>query len=289
MKKIVVLGSEGQVGRELQRTLATLGHVIAWDRRAADLTKIDTVIKALRDVKPHIIVNAAAYTAVDLAEKEQDIAMSVNGIAPGAIAEESKRLGSLFVHYSTDYVFDGRSTKPYTEKDSPAPQNIYGITKLAGEKAIQTVGGRHLILRTAWVYGTYGKNFLLTMLKLAKERDQLKIVADQVGAPTWSRLIAQATAHILLQNQDISGLYHLTTNGQVSWNGFAQEIFHCCKARWPEFRSPEVIAIPSIDYPTPAQRPHYSVLSNEKVQKDFSLVMPEWNTGLKLCINDLYR
>lgn len=237
--KILLTGVTGQIGWELQRALMTLGEVIPVGRNITnaslrmDLVQPDTIRSIIREVKPDLIVNPAAYTAVDKAESEPELAMMVNGIAPGVMAEEAKRLGAAMVHYSTDYVFDGTSQVPYTESDIPNPQNVYGETKLAGEKAIQAVELPHLIFRTSWVYGMRGKNFLLTMLKLGKEREELRIVDDQIGAPTWSRAIAETTAQVLSGVSgnvsdflvDKGGLYHLSASGKTSWYGFARAIF----------------------------------------------------------------
>ena len=223
--RILLTGKNGQVGWELQRTLAPLGEVVVLDRRQLDLSDPDQIRERVREISPDLIVNAAAYTAVDRAEAEPEPAMAVNGTAPGLLAEEAKRIGAAIIHYSTDYVFDGAKTTPYTEEDAPNPLNVYGRTKLAGEQAVQAAGVPHLILRTSWVYGMRGKNFLLTILRLAREREELKIVDDQIGAPTWSRTIAEATAQILTSGawpvSGASGIYHLTASGSTSWYGFA--------------------------------------------------------------------
>lgn len=287
MKKILITGKYGQVGWELQRTMALQGNVTAIDMDTLDFSDSDAIVKVIRNLRPDILINAAAYTAVDKAENEPEIAMAVNGIAPAIMAEEIKRLKGVFVHYSTDYVFNGESSHPFCEEHLPAPLNIYGKSKLAGDQAIQAIGGSYIILRTSWVYGTRGKNFLLTMLKLAKERSQLKIVNDQIGAPTWSRFIAQATANILNHPQDNWGLYNLTASGQTSWQHFAEAIFKIA-SRFPDFKHPEVLGISSYEYPTPAQRPRYSMLSNEKLLKTFSLKMPAWDEALELCMQELY-
>lgn len=287
MKKILVTGKNGQVGWELQRTLAPLGQLIAIDQEILDLANPDAIIAMVRDLKPDIIVNPAAYTAVDKAESERTLAMKINADAPRIFAEEAKRLGATFVHYSTDYVFDGTKT-PYHEEDKTGPLNVYGESKLAGEKAVQAVGGQFLILRTSWVYGARGKNFLLTMLKLAAERHELKIVNDQIGAPTWSRLLAQATAHLLARcQQGPYGLYHVTNGGATSWQGFAEKIFELASQQ-PPFRRPNVIGIPTKEYPTPAKRPAYSILSNAKVADHFGLMMPAWDEALARCMQELF-
>ncbi len=237
----------------------------------------------LRLYRPAIIVNAAAYTAVDRAEEEREVALVVNGVAPGVLAEEAKHLNAVLVHYSTDYVFDGTATQPYTEEETPHPLNHYGHTKLVGEQAIAAIGGRYLILRTSWVYGMRGANFMLTMKRLSQTKERLTIVNDQIGAPTWSRLIAEATAIMLASGRESWGLYHLTAAGQTSWYGFSQEIFRLVDAP----RKVELVPIPSQDYPTKAIRPKYSVLSNEKIWRDFGIALPDWKTGLQMCLEKL--
>lgn len=286
MRKILIIGKTGQVGWELQRTLLTLGHVVAVGKDQMDLLDPKSIQKIIREMKPQVIVNAAAYTAVDKAESELELAMAVNGRAPEVLAEEAKRLNAILVHYSTDYVFDGKATQPYSESSQTAPLNAYGRSKLVGEAAIQTVGGKTLIFRTSWVYGMRGRNFLLTMLKLAREKEELRIVNDQIGAPTWSRQIAQATAHILSQNltsKEIWGLYHLIASGQTSWKGFAEAIFK----NQSVVRIPKIVGIPTLEYPTPAKRPAYSLLSNDKVQKVFGLTLPAWDDALRLCMDNM--
>jgi dTDP-4-dehydrorhamnose reductase len=287
IRKILLTGKNGQVGWELQRTLATLGNVIALDRQGLDMANPDSIRRALREHQPQIIVNAAAYTAVDKAEQEPDLAMAINGTAPGILAEEAKRLGAALVHYSTDYVFDGNKNAPYVEEDAPHPLNVYGKTKWAGEQAIQAAGVPHLIFRTSWVYGARGKNFLLTILRLAKERDELRVVDDQFGAPTWSRMIAEATAQILAQQAtsiaEVSGIYHMTSSGQTSWYGFAQRIIENVSRAAPG-TAPKVTPIPGSEYPTPAKRPGNSTMSNDKLNRCFGLVMPSWEAALALCM-----
>ena len=286
MKKILIFGSSGQVGWELSRSLASVGQIIALDKMSADLTQPDKLRDVIYSINPDIIINAAAYTAVDKAESEPDCAMLVNGIAPGIMAEEAKRCGAIFVHYSTDYVFDGCSERPYCEDDHANPLNVYGKTKRAGEIAIQAVGGRYLIFRTSWVYGMRGRNFLLTMLKLAKEKEELKIVMDQHGAPTWSRTIAEATKDILCRDQasleNKWGIYNLTASGNTSWHGFAKAIF-ALKQRLEgkDFRSPQLIGIPASEFPSPAKRPQFSVLSHYKIREAFSVHLPNWETALE--------
>lgn len=294
MKKILLVGKNGQVGWELQRTLATLGEVVAFDRQGMDLANPDSILSAIRAVRPDLIVNAAAYTAVDKAESEPDLAMAINGIAPGIMAEEAKRLGAAMIHYSTDYVFDGTKTSPYTEEDTPNPLSVYGKTKLAGERAILAAGIPHLIFRTSWVYGLRGRNFLLTILRLAKERDELKIVADQIGAPTWSRMIAEATAQILAQSilpltphpsllTQYGGVYNLTAAGRTSWYGFAKAILESVTPQGGN-PSPNLIPISTPEYPLPAPRPLYSMLSSDKLNRSFGVALPAWDASLTLCM-----
>ncbi|MBZ0104727.1 MAG: dTDP-4-dehydrorhamnose reductase [Sulfuricella denitrificans] len=295
--KILLTGINGQVGWELQRTLAPLGEVVAADRKMLDLTSPDAIRALIRELKPDLIVNPAAHTAVDKAESEPEIAMAVNGIAPGVMAEEAKKLGAAMIHFSTDYVFDGSKATPYTEDDTPCPINVYGRTKLAGEQAVQAAGIPHLILRTSWVYGRRGKNFLLTILRLAGERDELKIVADQIGAPTSCRMIAEMTGQILAQCYSPvssapslittqSGIYHLTAAGQTSWHGFTAEILEN-RTRLTGAASPRLIPIPTSDYPLPAPRPLYSVMSNDKLLNAFGVAIPAWQNGLGLCMTEM--
>lgn len=301
MKKMLLVGKNGQVGWELQRTLATLGEVVAVDRQGMDLANPDSIRAVIRDTRPDLIVNAAAYTAVDKAESEPDLAMAINGIAPGIMAEEAKRLGAAMIHYSTDYVFDGSKTSPYTEEDTPNPLSVYGKTKLAGERAILAAGIPHLIFRTSWVYGLRGRNFLLTILRLAKERDELKIVADQIGAPTWSRMIAEATAQILAQSilplaphpsllTQYGGVYNLTAAGRTSWYGFAKAILDSMSTQGAPpsslipHPSPNLIPIATPEYPLPAPRPLYSMLSSDKLNRSFGVALPAWDASLTLCM-----
>lgn len=290
MKRILLTGKNGQVGWELQRTLTPLGQVIALDSGELDLADADAIRRKVREIEPHIIVNSAAHTAVDKAESEPELAMAINGVAPGVLAEEAKRLDSFLIHYSTDYVFDGTKKGAYMEDDAPNPLGVYGKSKLAGEQAIRTAGCNHLILRTSWVYGARGKNFLLTMLRLAKERRELRIVDDQIGAPTWCRSLAEITAQILAQlhapdatQEDmarVSGTYHLTSADSVSWYGFAAEIIRQAAIQ----PVPKLVPIPSHEYPTPAVRPMNSVLSNDKLLRTFGLQAGSWQGNLRLCM-----
>jgi dTDP-4-dehydrorhamnose reductase len=282
MKRILLTGRNGQVGWELQRTLAPLGEVIALDRTQLDLADADAIRKAIRAVRPDIIVNAAAYTAVDQAESETDLAMRVNGQAPGVMGEEASTLGAQLVHYSTDYVFDGSKDSPYTEEDAPAPVNAYGRSKLAGEQAIRASGCRHLIFRVSWIYGLHGKNFLRTMLRLAEEREELRIVADQFGAPTWSRLIAEATALALGRQRPPEGLFHLASGGHTSWHGFTEAIL--ALSRNHRTREPTLTAIATRDYLLPAPRPRNSRLACDRLAREASIQLPDWHDALGLCL-----
>ena len=293
--KILLIGATGQVGWDLQRTLMTCGEVIPAGRKASnvdlrmDLAQPDTIRHTIREVKPDLIVNSAAYTAVDKAESEPELAMAINGIAPGAIAAQAKQIGAGMIHYSTDYVFDGTSQTAYTEEDEPHPQNIYGKTKLAGEQAIQAVGIPHLILRTSWVYGLRGKNFMLTMLRLAQEREELRVVDDQIGTPNWSRIIAEATTKILKyfspNSSDLfatkSGIYHLSASGHTSWYGFAKAIF-ALSSESTEIKLKKLQAISSSEYPTAAKRPTNSQLNAQKLSDVFGLTLPAWEESLEL-------
>lgn len=293
MTTILVPGKTGQTGWELRTTLAPLGTVVALDRGEMDLASPDSIRRAIRDTKPEIIVNAAAYTAVDKAESEPDLAMQVNGIAPGVMAEEAKRLGALLVHYSTDYVFDGTKMRPYVEDDPPNPLSQYGRSKLAGERAIASSGAAHLIFRTSWVYAARGHNFLRTILRLARERTELRIVDDQVGAPTSARFIAEATAQVLRQVGDghmaiaeHAGIYNLTGTGAVSWCGFASAVLAEAKAQLG-MTPPNLIPITTAEYPLPARRPPNSRLDNSKLAATFGLTPPPWDKMLKLCIKEI--
>jgi len=286
--KILITGANGQVGWELQRALAPLGELLALGHAQLDLADADAIRQALRHAAPDLILNAAAYTAVDRAEQEPELAQAVNGIAPGILAEEAQRLQAALVHYSTDYVFDGGKGAPYEEIDAPHPLSVYGATKLAGEKAIAAVDCAHLILRTSWVYGARGKNFLLTMQRLAREREELRVVDDQHGAPTWSRMLAEATLSIVSQClhkggvaerlRDKGGLYHLSAGGQTSWFGFASAIVQQSE------KPPRMTPISTAEYPLPAARPAYSVLSNDKIARHFGIRLPDWRDSLGQCL-----
>ncbi len=289
MKNILITGCRGQIGWELQWTLCSQGQLFCFDKEDLNLASPDDIRKKIREVQPHIIVNAGAYTAVDKAEQEYEQALAINGRAPGILAEEAKKLKALLVHYSTDYVYDGASSIPYTEESSTNPLNAYGRSKLEGEKAIQSVNPSYLILRTSWVYGMRGKNFLLTMLRLAKEKDHLKIVDDQRGTPNWSRILAEATAQMVwtcshLSQEYLSGIYHLSCKGEASWYEFALSIFHEYHRLHPEFRIPEVQGIPTSEYPTPAVRPKYSLLNTAKLSQRFGIALPDWRAAFQGCL-----
>lgn len=285
--RILLTGARGQVGWELRRTLASLGEVVALDSRTLNLADADAVRRKLREMAPLIIVNPAAHTAVDKAESEVALAHAVNAVAPGILAEEAARLDALLVHYSTDYVFNGSGTTPWREDDACDPLNVYGASKLAGERAIAASGCRHLIFRTSWVYGARGSNFLLTMRRLMRERPELKIVADQIGAPTWCRDLAEATALILSQvlacGFDQWGVYHMSNGGETSWHGFAEAIQ--ALDEFDETCAPSrLLPIPSSDYPTPAQRPLNSRLNNDRLEQVFGLRLQDWRAALALCM-----
>lgn len=318
--RLLITGANGQIGWRLQDTLASLGDVTALTREQLDLGDLDRVRRTLHELDPDVVVNAGAYTAVDKAESEPDLALTVNAFAPGRMAEELARTGGLLFHYSTDYIFDGTKLSPYVETDSPAPLNVYGLTKLKGERLISASGCDHLILRTTWVYDTRGKNFLRTVLRLAREKEELRMVGDQVGAPTWASAIAEATAEImeasLSQREKKSGpirdVYHLTASGQTSWAGFAKAIIEDYRTEYragqedlelvmrnihdgsdPEFSQPLraqlVTPISTEEYPTPARRPRYSVLSNAKVQNALGVRMSDWREQLRLALRTAIR
>jgi dTDP-4-dehydrorhamnose reductase len=300
---ILLIGKNGQVGRELNAMLPRLGAVVSLGRNELDLSRPNEIRNVIRSVRPQLIVNAAAYTAVDKAETEESLASAINGKAPGVMAEEGKRIGALLVHYSTDYVFDGSKTSPYSEDDLPNPQSAYGRTKLEGEHAIRQTEAPHLIFRTAWVYAREGRNFLLTMLKLATKREELRIVADQCGTPTWSHEIAGATVQILSRHFSSgstqnslpvpSGIYHMTAGGITNWFRFTEAILDEARRARPNtdwivaateglpFITKHVVAITTAEYPTPARRPAYSVLSNERLAKTFETSLPDWREQLR--------
>ncbi len=306
MKRIILLtGKTGQVGSALLRLLPEIGEVVAPDRYELELLDTNNIRRMVREIRPELIVNAAAYTAVDAAETQEADAYAINAGAPAVLAEEAKKIGAAIVHYSTDYVFDGSKGTPYEETDLVAPINIYGKTKLVGEQAIGTSGVPHLIFRLAWVYGTRGRNFLLTILRLATEREELRIVRDQFGAPTWSKEIAEATVKILAQLirqssppsallSSVSGIYHLSAAGETTWYDFACAVLDEAVHLSPEVswfaeatrRRPliarKVIPITTAEFPTPALRPAFSVLSNSRLTRTFGVALPDWRTQLRL-------
>ena len=278
---ILLTGADGQVGFELKRLLAASGDVVAVDRKSLDLADPDAIVAVVRSVQPSLIVNAAAYTAVDRAESEPELARAINARAPGILAEEAKRASAALVHYSTDYVFDGKGTAPYREDAPTAPLNVYGATKLEGEQAIAAAGARAIVLRTSWVYALRGKNFLLTMRKLAAERDELRVVHDQFGVPNWSRTLAAATARIVSAGlpalAERSGLYHLSCSGEASWYDFARAILG-------DGPKPRIVPITTAEYPTPARRPAYGVLDASRFQSTFGVELPSWQEALAECV-----
>ncbi len=287
--KILLFGKRGQVGWELQRSLAPLGQIVALDYEGAgslcgSFTDLAGLAACVRAVAPDVIVNAAAHTAVDQAESEPDLARTINALAPGVLAEEAERLGAWLVHYSTDYVFDGSGDSPWRESDPTGPLGVYGKTKLAGEQAVACCD-RHLIFRTSWVFAARGNNFARTMLRLASERDQLQVVADQIGAPTGAELLADVTAHAIRSVQQrpaLAGLYHLVAGGETSWHGYARHVIEHARQAGRAIRiAPEAIeAVPSSAYPLPAPRPRNSRLDTRKLQAAFDLVLPDWQTGV---------
>jgi dTDP-4-dehydrorhamnose reductase len=289
--QVMLFGANGQLGTELHRLLRSRFEVHAFTRSEADFSRPDQVRKIVADLRPAIVLNAAAYTAVDRAESEAELAFLVNAKTPEAISQEAVRYGGLLIHYSTDYVFDGSKTMPWVEDDATGPLNVYGSSKLAGEKAIAAQGGRFLIFRTSWIYAPHGKNFLLTILRLARERERLTIVADQKGAPTSALAIARATEQALRVLDDrgpqaISGVYHMTCAGETTWHGFAQAIVQEA-AEALDGKRPEILPIPASQYPTPARRPVNSVLDNSKLLNAFGIALPHWRTALVEAASEL--
>lgn len=279
--RILLTGAGGQLGCELAAALASVADVVACDRATLDLAEPATIAKAVRDIAPRVIVNAGAYTAVDRAESERDAAFAINARAPGVLAEEARRANALLIHYSTDYVFDGEATSPYDEAAPVHPVNVYGASKLEGERAIAASGAAALTLRTSWVYGRHGQNFLVTMQKLAARQRDVRVVADQTGVPNWSRALARATARLVAQGVDRlaerAGLYHLSAQGSATWYDFARAIL----AQNPQVR---VTPITTADYPTPARRPAYGVLDTTRFAGVFGFAMPDWKALLHECL-----
>lgn len=296
---VLVFGGNGQVGRELLRALAPLGPIVATTRggkladgsacEVADFDVPDSLPALLDRLQPSEVINAAAYTAVDKAEQEPEAAFRANAQAPGVIAQWCAAHGVPMVHYSTDYVFNGQGTTPYVEGEVTVPLNVYGASKRDGEEAVRAAGGRHMIFRTAWVYASHGGNFLRTMLRVGGERDELRVVADQVGTPTPAALIADVTAQVLQHPGKLSGTWHLTASGKTSWYGFAEAIFAEAVALGVLAKAPSVQAISSAEYPTPAKRPAWSVLDNHKLQHDFGIILPAWQDGLRRVMGELVK
>jgi dTDP-4-dehydrorhamnose reductase len=293
---LLVTGANGQVGFELRRSLAPLGRVVALDRAGCDLSNAAQVREVVARLRPDVIVNAAAYTAVDKAETDADTAHAINGIAPGVLAEQARALGSLLVHYSTDYVFDGRKTGAYVETDAVDPQSVYGKSKLAGEQAIAASGATALVLRTCWVAGAHGGNFAKTMLKLGRERDALRVIADQFGAPTTAALIADVTAQIVARHwlggareRFPGGVYHLAAAGETTWHGYATEVLRTAAARGVELKADpaRIEAIPATAYPLPAPRPSNSRLATDKLRKTFGVHLPDWKEGVHFLLEQI--
>jgi len=292
---VMLTGAQGQLGHELIAALAGSCSVKALDRSQLDLADASAIVAAVRTIRPGVIINAAAYTAVDQAETNVADAERINAVAPRILAEEAKRIGALIVHYSTDYVFDGTAGTPYTEEAATNPLSVYGRTKLDGEKAVLALAPHHLVFRTSWVYGRRGKNFLLTMQRLARERDELRVVADQRGTPNWSRSLARATADIIGNGlslaRDKTGLYHLSSRGEASWFDFARAIVgHSVGKRAlndavGESRQPRVVPITTADYPLPARRPAYAVLDTHRFERSFGFALPDWRSALKECLD----
>jgi dTDP-4-dehydrorhamnose reductase len=300
--RVLVTGAQGQVGAEVARELSGRAEVIARERARLDLAAPASIAAGVREARPDVIVNCAAYTAVDRAETDRDAAHAVNAVGPGVLAEEAKRCGALLLHFSTDYVFDGTKRLPYLETDPVNPLSAYGATKLEGERAVAAAGAAHLILRTSWVYGPRGRNFLLTMLRLGRERPELRVVDDQRGAPTSSRALARLVRDLLDRGGDLeeitreevgrvaasSGVYHATAAGETTWFGFAQAIFdEMLRQRRLEFAAPRLAPIATSDYPTPARRPANSVLSCERLRSVFGTALPDWRRGLEEVVSAL--
>lgn len=294
--KFLLFGKGGQVGWELQRSLAPLGELIALDvdsrQQCGDFTRLDDIAQTVRAIAPDVIVNAAAYTAVDKAESEPEQVRTINALAPGILARESRKLGSWLIHYSTDYVFDGSGSKPWMETDPTGPLSIYGSTKLEGEEAIRASGCHHLIFRTSWVYAARGGNFAKTMLRLAQERERLTVIDDQIGAPTGADLLADVTAHAIrtaLQQPELSGLYHLVAGGETSWHGYACFVLNLARQAGIELKvaAENVIPVPTSAFPLPARRPLNSRLDARNLQTTFDVHLPLWRTGVARMLEEV--
>lgn len=296
MPTLLVTGSNGQVGFELRRSLAPLGRVVALDRAGCDLSRPNDIRRVVREYRPVVIVNPAAYTAVDKAESEAELAYAINATAVGVLAEEAKALGSLLVHYSTDYVFDGTKASAYVETDAVNPQSVYGKSKLAGEQAIAADGGPNLVFRTCWVAGAHGGNFAKTMLKLGRERDSLRVIADQFGAPTTAALIADVTAQVVARHwlfgdkqAFASGIYHLAAGGETTWHAYATEVLRYAAIKGVELKvdPARIEAIPATAYPLPAPRPGNSRLDTGKLRQTFGIHLPDWQQGVNLLLDQI--
>jgi len=301
---ILLTGGSGQVGGQMRQTLAALGRVVAPGRSELDLASSDSIRSMMRTLRPQWVVNPAAYTAVDKAESDVDVAFAANRDAPAVLAEEAKKIGAVLIHFSTDYVFDGTQAVPYKESDATNPLGVYGASKLAGEQTIAATGAAHLIFRTSWVYGATGKNFLLTVLRVAREREEVRIVADQHGAPTWSFDLAAMTAALMTQvNAQAaskqcsateivaanSGVYHACNAGETTWFGFAEETLRIARVQEPGQKFAQLIPITTAEYPTPAKRPQYSRLDCAKLAESFGLSLPQWDCSLQNVMNALVR
>ena len=291
--RLLLLGKGGQVGWELQRSLAPLGEVVALDHDSTDLHadfgRPEALADTVRKVRPQVIVNAAAHTAVDKAESEPDLARKLNVTAPGVLAAAAQEVGAWMVHYSTDYVFDGSGSKPWREDDATGPLSVYGQTKLEGEQLVARLCERHLIFRTSWVYAARGGNFAKTMLRLARERDRLTVIDDQYGAPTGAELLADVTAHAIreaLRDPGKAGLYHLVAAGETTWNGYARYVLEQARAAGVDLKATAVDAVPTSAFPTPARRPHNSRLATEKLQRTFGLTLPHWQAGVARMLSE---
>ena len=290
MTKVLLIGAKGQVGQELQLTLPQLGEVISIGREELDLTNSEKIGQLIREIHPDYLVNAAAYTAVDKAETEPELAYSINAKAPKIMAESAEKIKAKFLHISTDYVFDGRKNTPYLETDLTNPLGVYGQSKLRGEEEIKTVNSQAIILRTAWVYGSYGKsNFVKTMLRLGKEREELKVVVDQVGSPTWAKDIAAAITQLLINADNPAGIYNFTNSGIASWFDLTKAIFEEAKISGIPLKIQRVIPITTAEYPTPAARPAYSVLSGQKISQQLGYIPSYWRDSLKAMLNQLFN
>lgn len=285
--KILLIGSAGQLGCELKRSLAICGHLIALDRSGLDLSSSEAMQEVVRTQQPHVIVNAAAWTAVDKAETEEAAARSINATAPGVLAIEAARIKARLIHFSTDYVFDGSKSAPYIETDATAPLSAYGRTKRDGESAILAANGNALILRTSWVYGNHGTNFMKTMLRLSKERDELSVVDDQFGAPTWTRHLADATAVLIASAPSAQGIHHLTASGETTWYDYASTVFAEAQRLGLIEKCPLLRRVASTNWPTPARRPTNSVLDCSRLSRQTGIALPDWRVGLIDCLTDI--